>query len=54
MVWDRQCLEDSELKDHLMNESMNESVTKVFIEQPLTKYIVYTRKLIPLEHLLTF
>ena len=29
-VWDRQCLEDSEQKDH----SMNESVTKVFVEQP--------------------
>ena len=22
-VWDRQCLEDSELKDHLMNQLMN-------------------------------
>ena len=23
MVWDRQCLDDSEQKDHLMNESVN-------------------------------
>ena len=29
-VWDSQCLEDSERKD----DSINESVTKVFIEQP--------------------
>ena len=31
-VWDSQCLEDSERKD----DSMNESVTKMFIEQPHT------------------
>ena len=29
-VWDRQCLEDSEQKDHLINES----ITNVLIEQP--------------------
>ena len=30
-----QCLEDSELKDHLINESINQSVTEVIVEQPL-------------------
>ena len=34
-VWDRQGLEDSEQKDDLMNEWMNEIMTKVFIEQPV-------------------
>ena len=33
-VWDRKCLEDSERKDDLMNEWMNEIMTKVFKEQP--------------------
>ena len=30
IIWDIQCLKDSEQKDH----SMNQWVTKVFIEQP--------------------
>ena len=34
IVWDRQCLEESEQKDHSMNEWMNELITKLFIEQP--------------------
>ena len=33
-VWDRQCLKHSERKDHRLNESINELMTKVFIEQP--------------------
>ena len=36
-VLDRQCLQDSELKDDRLNESVNDFfllMTKVFIEQP--------------------
>ena len=44
-VWDRQCLEDSELKDDLMNERMNELInqliTKVFIEQSWLHRVCY-------------
>ena len=34
-VWDKQCLDDSEQKDHSINESMNELRTKGIVEQPL-------------------
>ena len=35
MVWYRQCPEYSEQKDHLLNELLNERVSKVFIEKTL-------------------
>ena len=36
-VWDRQCLIDSEQKDH---ESVNELITKVFIEHQVLMLVV--------------
>ena len=33
-VWDRQYFEDSEQKDHQLNELINELFMKVFVEQP--------------------
>ena len=37
MAWDRQCLEDYEQKD----DSMNQLMTKVFIEHPWLHQVCY-------------
>ena len=40
MVGDRQCLEDSERKDHWLNKLINEWVTEVIVEQPRHNFFV--------------
>ena len=34
-----QCLKDSELKDHSMNEIINQSITKMFAELPRLHHV---------------